>query len=449
MNDRLQRLISSFENISDTALVDAGGALSYGALYSRIRENQTLLNEKGLPNNCVVGLQSDFSIDAIALFLSLLERGNIVALLSPQLEEISGFVEDAQIEYLLNPSAPAEWQAFTRLDTQHPLLQGLLDDEASGFVIFSSGTTGRPKAVLHGVENFMQSFDNAKKKLTTLTFLLFDHIAGIDTVFYTLSSKGCLVLPHDRSPGEVCRLIQDNKVEVLPASPSFLRLMYISGDYEQYDLSSLKIVTFGSEPMNESGLRNMQVMFPHAKSVQKYGTSEFGSPRSKSRSDNGLWIKLDSDNCQTKIVDETLWIKSTGSMLGYLNAPQPEVVDGWYNTGDKVEVDGEWIRILGRESDIINVGGEKVYPNEIENLINELDEVSDVLVYGEENAIMGAMVCARIQLTDPEMDNDARKALKKTVRKHCAEKLERYKVPSKFEFTTEALTNARQKKVRA
>jgi acyl-CoA synthetase (AMP-forming)/AMP-acid ligase II len=87
MNDRLQRLISSFENISDTALVDAGGALSYGALYSRIRENQTLLNEKGLPNNCVVGLQSDFSIDAIALFLSLLERGNIVALLSPSLKK--------------------------------------------------------------------------------------------------------------------------------------------------------------------------------------------------------------------------------------------------------------------------------------------------------------------------------------------------------------------------
>lgn len=221
----------------------------------------------------------------------------------------------------------------------------------------------------------------------------------------------------------------------------------MSGAYEHADLSSVKIVTFGSEPMNETGLANLNAMFPHAKSIQKYGTSEFGSPRSKSREDNGLWIHMDSENCKTKVVDETLWVKSSGSMLGYLNAPQPEIVDGWMNTGDRVEVDGEWIRILGRESDIINVGGEKVYPSEVENVINELDFVEDVLVYGEENAIMGNMICARLKV-DSKLQSEKQKEYRKSIRKHCLKQLEPYKIPSKVEFTQESLTSERHKKVR-
>ncbi len=278
-----------------------------------------------------------------------------------------------------------------------------------------------------------------------MAFLLFDHVAGVDTLFYTLFSKGTLVLPSSRNPAEICSLITKHKIEVLPASPSFLRLLFMSGDYQVADLSSVQIVTFGSEPINETGLVNLKTMFPKAKTIQKYGTSEFGSPRSKSREGNGLWIHMDNENCKTKVADETLWVKSNGSMLGYLNAPQPEIVDGWMNTGDRVEVEGEWIRILGRESDIINVGGEKVYPSEVENILSELDFIEDVLVYGEENAIMGNMVCARIK-TVIEADAENKKTYRKLLRTHCLQHLEPFKIPSKLEFTQEKLTNERQKK---
>jgi acyl-CoA synthetase (AMP-forming)/AMP-acid ligase II len=155
---------------------------------------------------------------------------------------------------------------------------------------------------------------------------------------------------------------------------------------------------------------------------------------------------MDNDNCKTKVVDETLWVKSSGSMLGYLNAPQPEIIDGWMNTGDRVEVDGEWIRILGRESDIINVGGEKVYPSEVENVISELELVEDVLVYGEKNAIMGNLVCAKIKTKN--IDDEINKKLRKSIRKHCLNALEPYKVPNKFVFTQDKLENERHKKVR-
>lgn len=449
MSARIKKLLHSFVDNDAIAIVEKGRSVSYQQLYEGIQHTQQILDQQNIKPDCVIGVQSDFHITSIEYFLALLARGNTVALLSPQNQDTSTLIEDAKIEKIFHfdESSNVSESIFEASNENNDLLQGLFDQSQPGFIIFSSGTTGKPKAILHSAEKFLFSFDNAKKKFSTLAFLLFDHIAGVDTLFYTLFSKGTLILPASRNPADICNLIETYKVEVLPASPSFLRLLFMSGAYEQADLSSVQIVTFGSEPMNETGLANLNTMFPHAKSIQKYGTSEFGSPRSKSREGNGLWIHMDSENCKTKVVDDTLWVKSSGSMLGYLNATQPEIIDGWMNTGDRVEVDGEWIRILGRESDIINVGGEKVYPSEVESIISELDFVEDVLVYGEANAIMGNMVCARLK-THEEVTKDQKKTFQKTLRKHCSQHLEPFKLPSRLEFTQEPLTNERHKKVR-
>jgi acyl-CoA synthetase (AMP-forming)/AMP-acid ligase II len=461
MSARIKKLLESFENNDSIAIIEANKSsshsISYHQLFEGILKAKEKLDQQKIKTDCVIGIQSDFHINSIEYFLALLTRGNVVALLSPQNQDISEIVKDADIERVFHFDASSnisvtEYELSVSESSNdstgnNKLLQQLFDQSEPGFIIFSSGTTGKPKAILHGAEKFLVSFENANKRFSTLAFLLFDHIAGVDTLFYTLFSKGTLVLPSSRNPVDICKLVEQHKVEVLPASPSFLRLLFMSGVYESADLSSVQIVTFGSEPMNETGLANLDLMFPKAKSIQKYGTSEFGSPRSKSRSENGLWIHMDGENCKTKVVDETLWVKSSGSMLGYLNAPQPEIVDGWMNTGDRVEVDGEWIRILGRESDIINVGGEKVYPSEVENIISELKFVEDVLVYSEENAIMGNMVCARIKIVG-ETSSDNKKTYRKTLRTHCLKHLEPFKIPSKIEFTQDKLTNERQKKVR-
>ncbi len=449
MSARIKKLLESFVGNDFIAVIEGNQSISYKQLLEGVKRTQKKFDdEEELRKDCVIGIQSDFHITSIEYFLALLSRGNVVALLSPQNQNIASMVQDANIEkvFSFDENSDVHVSEYTSSFQNNELVQQLFDQAEPGFILFSSGTTGKPKAILHGAEKFLLSFENAKKKFSTLAFLLFDHVAGVDTLFYTLFSKGTLVLPSSRSPSDICCLIAEHGVEVLPASPSFLRLLFMSGDYETTDLSSVKIVTFGSEPMNETGLSSLKVMFPKAKIIQKYGTSEFGSPRSKSRSDNGLWIHMDNDNCKTKVVDETLWVKSSGSMLGYLNAPQPEIIDGWMNTGDRVEVDGEWIRILGRESDIINVGGEKVYPSEVENVISELELVEDVLVYGEKNAIMGNLVCAKIKTKN--IDDEINKKLRKSIRKHCLNTLEPYKVPNKFEFTQDKLENERHKKVR-
>ena len=118
--------------------------------------------------------------------------------------------------------------------------------------------------------------------------------------------------------------------------------------------------------MSEALLRQLNQILPNVHLLQKYGVTEVGTLRSKSRSDDSLWVRVGGEGFQTRIVDGLLEIQAQSAMLGYLNAPSPFTADGWFQTGDEVEVDGEWIKILGRRSEIINVGGRKVYPAVVE-----------------------------------------------------------------------------------
>jgi Acyl-CoA synthetases (AMP-forming)/AMP-acid ligases II len=131
-------------------------------------------------------------------------------------------------------------------------------------------------------------------------------------------------------------------------------------------------------------------------------------------------------------------------MLGYLNAPSPFDEEGWMNTQDMVEVDGEYIRILGRRTEIINVGGQKVYPAEVESVLMQMPNVCDATVYGEKNPITGQIVAARLNLVEPE-DLDS---LKKRVRSWCRERLEPFKVPVKIAIADGEQFSARFKKMR-
>jgi acyl-CoA synthetase (AMP-forming)/AMP-acid ligase II len=131
-------------------------------------------------------------------------------------------------------------------------------------------------------------------------------------------------------------------------------------------------------------------------------------------------------------------------MVGYLNAPSQFDTEGWFNTQDQVEVDGEFFRILGRVTDLINVGGQKVYPTEVENIILEMHNIQDVAVFGEKHALLGQTVVAKVILESEE----SVASVKKRVRLACLDKLAPFKVPSKVILAEGVLHSARQKKIR-
>jgi len=443
---RVDKLLRSLEGIRDRECLIAGGAaVRYSDLERRRQEWLEVFEKEGIEPGAVVGLKADYSPAAVSLLLALLSRHCIASLLPLTAKKGDPYLEDGQIEGLFHLDSTGSW-TWDALDTtvDHPLLTQLRDLGEAGFTIFSSGSTGRPKAVLHSAERFLAKFDRQGKPFRTLAFLLFDHIAGIDTLFYTLSAHGSLVLTERRDPLSICRLIEDHRVEVLPVSPAFLNLLCLSGDHREFDLTSLKIITYGSEPMSQGTLDALCEIFPNVKIMQKYGTSEFGSPRALSRANDSLWLKLKGDELDVRVIDGILWVKTDTAMLGYLNAASPFDEEGWFCTGDLVERDGDWVHILGRESDIIIVGGEKVYPREVEDAILGLPFVEEVAVKGEPHPMLGQIVTARVTLLEPLEE----KVVRTEVRKHCRSHLTPYKVPAKVEITTRPLTTGRQKKVR-
>jgi acyl-CoA synthetase (AMP-forming)/AMP-acid ligase II len=290
----------------------------------------------------------------------------------------------------------------------------------------------------------MEKFRVPRNRLRTITFLLYDHIGGINTMFYTLSNGGCLVTVPDRSPETVLRAVDEYRVQLLPTSPTFINLILISEAYKQYRLASLETVTYGTEPMPSTTLTRFHQLFPKIRLVQTYGLSEVGILRSKSRSSDSLWVKVGGDGFETRVVDGILHIKAQSAMLGYLNAPSPFTEDGWLDTGDQVEVDGEYMRFLGRRSEIINVGGEKVYPAEVESVIQEMENVAEVTVFGEKNPITGNIVCAKVTLAKSE----DQRSFTKRLQNHCRQRLQDYKVPIRVTIAGERHYSDRFKKVR-
>lgn len=325
---------------------------------------------------------------------------------------------------------------------KQPLLDKLKDINHAGLVLFSSGTSGEPKAIVHDFTKLMDKFKVKRPAYRTLAFLPLDHMGGLNTLFHTLYNGGCLVVPQSRKPDYICKLIEDYEIELLPATPTFLNLLLVSRAYENYDLSSLKIISYGTEPMPQNTLNKLKEIFPNVRLQQTYGLSELGVLRSKSKEDGSLWVKIGGEGFDTRVVNGMLEIKADSAMVGYINAPSPFTEDGWFMTGDKVDVDDGYYRILGRESEVINVGGEKVFPVEIENIIQEMDNVAEVTVYGETNPIMGNIVCATVRLIEEEPHFPVR------LKKYCKGKLDNYKIPVKVIIDNKEQFNDRFKKIR-
>jgi acyl-CoA synthetase (AMP-forming)/AMP-acid ligase II len=441
-------LVERFEQHREAdAIVWNATVCSYQQLLELLSRYRAFLETEQIGGGTVVALEGDFSPHAIALLLALIERNCIIVPLTASVrQKRAEFLEVALAEVLITVDE-SEKLEVTRLNGRrdHRLYDVVRQAAHPGLVVFSSGSTGKSKAAVHDFVPLLEKFRRRRKAFRTLTFLLFDHLGGLNTLLHTLSNGGCVIVTPARTPDAVLETIERFGVELLPTSPTFLNLMLLSEAYLRHDLSSLKLVTYGTEPMPESTLKKFCSLFPGVQMLQTYGLSEIGVLRSKSKSSDSLWLKIGGDEFATRVVDGLLQIKAPSAMLGYLNAPSPFTEDGWLITGDSVEVDGEYLKILGRKSELINVGGQKVYPNEIEGVILEMENVAEVLVYGERNAIMGTIVCAKVRLRDGE--NDA-SAFPSKLKQFCQSRMEPYKIPVRILVEEKELSTERFKKGR-
>lgn len=433
---------------SNDAIIWKNKAYSYEQLLDRFEHSKVFLDSHQIQAGSIVVLEGDFTPKTLALMLALIDRACLIVPLTSGMKsrELEVYeIAQAQFVIAIDAEDQATVQSFPTTPT-HELLLAIQEQKHPGLILFSSGSTGKSKATVHNFSVMLKKFSTNRKRAgkRMMGFLFFDHIGGINTLLSTLASGGCIVTLQDRSPDEVCASIAKHNVQVLPASPTFLNLLLLSEAYKRHDLSSLELINYGTEAMTEHTLAHMNRILPQIKLLQSYGMSEIGIIRSSSQSSNSLWMKFKGEDYETRIVDGLLEVKSEFTMLGYLNAESRFTNDGWYRTGDAVECNGEYIRILGRQSEMINIGGEKIYPIEIENVLLEMEEVVDVSVCGEKHIITGTMITATIQLN---YDMPAAE-FRKRMRTFCKDRLPSWGIPQKCLFVQELTFGNRLKKKR-
>ena len=344
----------------------------------------------------VVALIGDFNSQSILTLLQLIDKKAILVPLTIDTKlQHKYFFETALVDVII------EGSSVKRLiqNKNHHLINELRKKNHAGLIAFSTGTTGRPKAILHDITLYMRRFETPRPTLKTLNFLLFDHLGGLNTLLHTLFNKGTVVAPKSRSVEGILETCKLHKVEVLPATPTFLRMMLLSGLIPKKIPDTLKIITYGTERMDQPTLDAICSLLPKIDFRQTYGMSELGVVRVKSLARNSLFMKIGGEGIETRVVDNVLEIRSETRMLGYLNSDSPFDGEGWYNTKDIVEEQNGFYKITGRVNEVINVGGLKFLASEVERIALQFEGVEFAKAEGKSNPITGQHVELILQPT--------------------------------------------------
>ena len=443
----MNKMVDKFKDNDQTAIIYDGKKYSYNELYIKIKEIESFIKDK-IKSGEVVAILADYSFVSIALFFALYENKNIIApITSTSKKEIDGKLKESFSTKIINLENEKLVITNIKSEASHKIINDLQTSKCAGLILFSSGSTGAPKAMIHNLDTLVDSYgDKKQKQINMLVFLMFDHIGGINTMLNILSMNATMIIPQNRNADDICQLIEEYKIAVLPSSPTFLNLILINRSYEKYDLSSLRMITYGTETMPEGLLNRLKAVFSKVKFLQTFGTSETGIAATSSKSSSSTFMKIDDENLEYKIVDNELWLRSKTQILGYLNRSMESFTnDGWFKTGDLVELDNEgFIKIIGRNKEIINVGGQKVLPSEVESVLLGMDEIEDCLVYGEQNAITGQSVSCDVVLKSGVKAD----GLKILVRKFCKDKLDNFKIPTRVNVVQKTEFTERFKKSR-
>ena len=421
----IEKLSRKWDGVDHPFLIHASGELSFSDI-----QEQRQVNLDEVRSGDVVALIGDFDPQSISTLLSLIDKNAIlVPLTTATRAQHEYFFDSALVDVVVEGSSVKR----KKHNRKHELIERLRVSNHAGLVLFSTGTTGRPKAILHDLTSFLKRFETPRPTLRTINFLLFDHIGGLNTLIHTLFNKGTVIAPQSRSVEGILATCKEYKVEVLPTTPTFLRMMLMSGLVPDRVPSSLRIITYGTERMDQPTLDLLCMLLPKVDFRQTFGMSELGIVRVKSEARNSLFMKVGGEGVETRVVEGVLEIRSQTRMLGYLNAPSPFDEDGWYNTKDVVEErDGNY-KVTGRTSEVINVGGLKFMAAEVERIALEFEGVELAKVEGKANPITGQHVELTVQpKANAELDKNKLKGF-------LTEKLQAHMIPKRLKIETVAV----------
>jgi acyl-CoA synthetase (AMP-forming)/AMP-acid ligase II len=289
-------------------------------------------------------------------------------------------------------------------------------DGTTEWVIYTSGTTGEPKAVSHTLESLSRAVRPSDG--SRVWGLLYDphRLAGLAVVLQALASESLLVESRRESIGDRVASLRAAGVTALSATPTLWRQILQTGAIEDWNLAR---ITLGGEVSDQRLLDALASAFPQARITHIFAASETGVAFSVGDGKEGFpssYLTTPPRGTALEIRDGILWVHSPSSSLA---SP-----DGFASTGDVVEIHGDRVTFAGRESGMVNVGGMKVYPEQVEVIIREHPSVAEAVVYSKSNPFSGNVLLAKVILRSPDDRAPA------SIRRWVAEKLPAPMVPA-------------------
>lgn len=292
----------------------------------------------------------------------------------------------------------------------------------SEITIFTSGTTGQPKKVIHSVNTLTRSVRIAEKYSRHIWGFAYNptHMAGLQVFFQAFENQNTLVNFFGVNRCEIYQLIRSNGITHLSATPTFYRLLLPVTD----SFETLERITLGGEKSNQNLYDSILKIFPNAKINNIYASTEAGSLFAS----KGECFQI-PQRIKDKFMVENEELLIHKSLLG--ESDSFTFINDYYHTGDLIE----WVnredglfRFKSRKNELINVGGYKVNPNEIESCIQNLEGVEQVIVYGRSNSILGNILCADIKKDPLSMLTE------QEIRQYLKTQLQDFKIPRKVQF---------------
>ena len=312
---------------------------------------------------------------------------------------------------------------------------------SSTVTILTSGTTGTPKASRHTWQSLFRPvrvgvFGETPRWMLTYQPHLY---AGLQVMCQCFADYGTLVVSDWRAnTDEIVKRISKHDVQFASGTPSFWRRFLLFADPALIREVRLQHIALGGEVVDQNVLDLIKDRFPSARVTHIYATTELGRCFSVTDGLAGFprrFLEEESaDGIMLRIEDGQLFVKSANAMMSYDPLSEQQVVPSeWFATGDMVDVTADRVYFLGRHADVINVGGNKVHPLEVESEIRSVQGVMDARVYPKTSSIAGQLVACQI-VVDPNFDANQVRTI---VLQQCGKKLLAFQRPRFVEVVPE------------
>jgi acyl-CoA synthetase (AMP-forming)/AMP-acid ligase II len=304
--------------------------------------------------------------------------------------------------------------------------------------LMTSGTTGLPKVVEHQYERLVGRIApsaqlQANRQARWLLTYQPTAFAGVQVLLTACLTDG-VAIEAERTPAGFAAAAERYQSTHISGTPTFWRAFLMA--CEPARLPHLRQITLGGEAIDQTTLDRLARAFPSARVTQIYASSEAGSLLAVSDGRCGFpadWLGQEVQGVRLRIRDGILEVFSPRSMVGYhaLGHAPPTTEDGWLVTGDRVRVEGDRIIFLGRRDAMINVGGAKVFPQEVEAFLLSLPDVAEARVQAARSPITGQVLVAQVVVA-PGAAHPADQ-VRLAVLQACRQRLPRHQVPARIE----------------